>query len=342
MPLIRTGRNFANATPTNSDLWLPVFGGEVITAFMENNLFRPLVYSKTIASGNTAKFPATWKIGAERHAAGAEMLGMDTSSREYTLTLDERPIVSHFELDDVDAAMAHFETRGEISNQCGYALAREDDKNCARLLVLASRFAQGNSTDFPGGGIDGNGGAVSTADLNSVTPTTTATATHAQAILNAIDRWVPYLDTLDVPEGDRYCAVFPNVWNAIRNLTSFNGQTAAVPLVGHRDIDTKNIQIQAGAGPKTYLYYKGVYIFKSNNIPRTNETSTGYGQYAADFSLTKGIMFIPSAIGHLTLMGITAETDRIVNRGVDFSVVKMLTGGGILRPYVACEIKSAA
>jgi hypothetical protein len=323
-------------------MWLPVFGGEVITAFTENNLFRPLVYSKTISSGNTEKYPALWKIGAERHAIGAEMLGMDSSTREYTLTLDERPIVSHFEVDDVDMAMSHFETRNEITTQMGAALAREDDKNCARLLVLASRMAQGNSTDFPGGGIDANGGAISDANLNSVTPTTTATATHATAIINAIDRWVPYLDTLDTPDGDRFCAVFPNIWWALRGITSFNGQTGTLPIIGHRDVDTTNKQIHDGAGPSEYIKYKGVHIFRSNNIPRTNESVTGYGQYAADYSLTKGILFRREAIGHLTLMGLSAETQRFANRGIDFSVVKMLTGGGILRPYVACEIKSAA
>lgn len=96
MALLRYGKNTVNATPTVTDLWLPVFGGEVIAAFDEQNLFDKMVTKRTISSGTTAKFPATWKMGSEIHEAGAELLGLQTELREYSISLDDRPVVSHF------------------------------------------------------------------------------------------------------------------------------------------------------------------------------------------------------------------------------------------------------
>lgn len=111
--LIRYGKD--GPAGSFDDMWLPVFGGEVLMAYAERNLFLDKVDYKSITSGNSAKFPATWKIGSEYHEAGAELLGLDVETREYTITLDDRPLVSHFTVDDIDEMMSHFETRSKFA-----------------------------------------------------------------------------------------------------------------------------------------------------------------------------------------------------------------------------------
>lgn len=337
MSLIRFGRNTANASPAFNDLWLPVFGGEVIAAFDDYNVFSNLVMNKVISSGQVAKFPATWKIGSEVHEAGTELLGLQTELREYSITLDDRPIVSHFEVDDIDEAMSHFEVRSEFARQCARALAKRDDQNVVRLIVLASRTAQGNSTSFPGGGIDGNGGKITSSDF--VIPTGTGTAASAAAVLAAIDRAIVYWEQIDVPLEDRYCIVSPTIFHQIRKLGTLTSASAGVmPLVGHRDIDSVNPQLPAAMKRQDWLVYQGVMIGRSNNIPLGNQTATATANYAGDYTKTCGVLFQRSCIGRAQLMGIGGESYRDVRRQSDFTVMKMLTGGGTLRPYCAIEL----
>lgn len=343
MSLIRFGQNTANATPAVNDLWLPVFGGEVVAAYDELNLFDKMITRRTITSGQTAKFPATWKMGSEIHEAGAELLGLQTELREYSISLDDRPVVSHFEVEDIDQMFAHFEVRAEFARQCGLALANRTDKRLAMALTLQSRVAQGNATSFPGGGIDGNGTAV--VDGNLALPNaTSATATNAQAVLTALDKIDVYWKQIDVVNTDRWCVVGPAVFNAIRKLgTVISGVTAnPYPLMGTSIADPGNANpnIWQGMGFDQPLKYNGFNIVWSNHLPASNVT-TEPANYAGDFSTSAGIVFTKDALAKVELMGIQTETFRDVRRQSDFFVAKMLMGAGGLRPYCAIELKQS-
>jgi hypothetical protein len=136
---IRFGSNQALAAPAYDDLYLPVFGGEVLKRYDEYLTATKFLQRRTITSGNTARFPRLGGIGAERHAVGTKLLGLDAEQTQISITLDERPLVSHFRLDDIDEAMAHFEVRSEMARQAGLALAEADDQYSLRLLINASR-----------------------------------------------------------------------------------------------------------------------------------------------------------------------------------------------------------
>lgn len=349
---IRTGRDFTTAAPSFSDLYLPVYGGEVLAAFEEMTVAKNIVRSMTISSGIQMEFPQIHKMQAERHLAGTELLGTDIQTGKRVITLDERPLVAHFDLDDVDQAMAHYETRSEIAKQAGRAIARELDKNILQLCIKASR------TPVDNGGSPFNGGGYSadpSADLTGAAYTSqhlpnSATAAwdkdEAGEILHAIEDIVVSWDQRDVPQEERYCVVPTDCWHRLRNLglpgtNQFITNTSTT--VGYNPFDQgvlpTGVPGDADSSRMAALNYLGVQIVRSNFLPNGSDlTGQGEEKYAGNFTNTRAICIQKQAVGLLTLMGVQTETDRDVRRQTDFFVTKMLYGGGTLRPECAVEI----
>lgn len=350
--LIRFGSNLANTSPTPSDMWLPVYGGEVLTAFQEYNQFLDKVNYKSIASGTTMKFPATWKIGSEYHEAGTELLGLDVETKEYTITLDDRPLVAHFEVDDIDVAMAHYDVRSELSAEVGRELARQMDRKIAILLILAARTqADSGTNSFPVGGnillgIQTGSTLSGYADYNGVTagtPSSWNTENNAAAFIEQIGDVCQKMDENDVPVNDRCAVVNVPLYYALRRLgLPFSTGTAASnldkqALWGRNDTSAAGPKIQDTQGFQLPIDVLGVPVYCSNHIPSTNIT-TGPAKYQGNFGKTGGVIFQKSAIAVLQMMGVQSEKYRDVRRQSDFMVSKMLMGGGTLRPYCAFEV----
>lgn len=345
---IRFGENSQNAVPTSSDLWLPLFGGELLAAYDENQVVKSLVNSKTISTGTTLKFPRSWKMTAERHAAGTEMLGLPLSMGEISISVDDRPIVSFHDLDDIDVKMSHFEMRSEIARQMASAISRVEEKNVASLLVLASRTADPANGPFIGGGTDGNGTALIDSTLAATSnPHATASRDAAGAFLKALDtvalRWMQ--NDIDVPEEGRSALIKPELWLA---LHTFGVPVAASEMYG-AGATAGPLWFQPGfSGPaasaalnrKMALNYHGFTIYQSPFIPSTNVT-TGPSKYQGNFTNTLGVVFQRDAVAYLSLMGMKSETFRDVRRQTDFVVASILGGGGTLRPTAAVELASA-
>lgn len=346
--LIRFGSNAANASPTPSDLWLPVYGGEVLAAFEEFNQFLPKVNYKAISSGTTMKFPATWKIGSEYHEAGTELLGLDVETKEYSITLDDRPLVAHFEVDDIDTAMSHFDIRSDLASETGRELARQLDRKIAALLILAARTGADSGTNsFPTGGNFILGGNVvrSNSDYNGSGVWNTERC--AAAFIEDLGLISEKMDINDVPMNDRCAVVNVQLYYALRKLglPYSDGTATAVNLEkqalwGRNDTGAAGPKIQDGQGYGLAIDVMGIPVYCSNHIPSTAIT-TGPAKYQGSFTKTGGVVFQKSAIAVLQLMGVQSEKFRDVRRQSDFMVSKMLTGGGTLRPYCAYEIASA-
>jgi len=344
--LIRFGSNFANLTPTPSDMWLPVYGGEVITAFQEYNQFLDKVNYKTITSGTTMKFPATWKIGSEYHEAGTELLGLDVETKEYSISLDDRPLVAHFEVDDIDVAMSHFDVRNELASETGRELARQMDRKIAALLINAARVgADSGSNSFPVGGNTILGASTTRANADYTGSGTWNTERDAAALVEDIGLICEKMDANDVPVADRCAIVNVPLYYALRKLglpyyASGVQNMTTQAFWGRNDSGAAGPRIQDSQGYQAPIDVLGVPVYCSNHIPSSNIT-TGPAKYRGNFTLTGGVVFQKSAIAVLQLMGIQSEKFRDVRRQSDFMVSKMLMGGGALRPYCAFEIASA-
>lgn len=336
-----TNQALATGSQTPTNMLLPVFGGEVITAFEEYNQFIPLVNYKTMTSGKDMKFPAVWKIGSEYHEAGTELLGMDVDTKEYTISLDDRPLVSHFEVDDIDVSMAHYDIRSELAAETGRELARQMDKKIAIMLLLAARTGADTGTNnFPTGGNN-----YSAADAFADFSANGNLEQDGAALIEAIGLISQAMDEKDIPAPDRACVVNVGLYYALRKLglPYYGSQVvypATGPIFGNATNGTGGPGMQAGQGYQTPIDVLGVPVYASNHIPNANIT-TGPAQYRGNFTSTFGVMFHKSAIGVLQLAGITTESTRDVRRQSDFVVSKMFMGGGALRPYAAYEISKA-
>lgn len=354
---IRFTSNAALASPSVGDLYLPVFGGEVLTRYAEYLGITQMVRKQSIVSGNTATFPRLGGIGAERHAAGTQLLGLDAESTELSITLDDRPLVSHFRIDDVDAMLSHFETRSHWANETGQALAEAQDQYTLRLLINASRATPTNlyggaNSNFPGGGIDGAGTAeVQTLWVNANdVPTDDMLGAFLTAMDNIQVRW----DQVRVPFGGRNVMTEVPAWHAMRRFGSPRSGTelanGVTPLFIATD-GTYGANGNAGVANETRgmspdfqekLLWAGMAIWRSNltaNVFGQDLSANDEAKYQGNFTKTRAIAWQTDACAVVEKMAITNEMFRDVSRQDNLFVSKMLSGGGTLRAEGAVEIQ---
>ena len=133
-----------SATPstnaTGGKLWLPIWSGEVLHAYDEYNVFESLVDHKTITSGREMLFPRTGTVDLKAQwGAGEELIGgNDSKSTQFKISLDNRPMAAHFELDSVDLMVTQWEYRSELARQAGNVLANTRDKQIGSYIATAA------------------------------------------------------------------------------------------------------------------------------------------------------------------------------------------------------------
>jgi len=315
---------YGQSVSDDRNLFLRVFGGEVLTAMVEQVVTMDKHVVRTIESGKSAQFPKTWKATSEYHEAGKELLGNDIDTSEITITIDGL-LVSHTAIYDLDEKMAHFDVTSEFSAELGRALAREFDRNVLRQIVLAARTAADGP--FPAGNV-----ITDAALVNSSIAATTGKS------------WIDHIREANIalfnknvnPDMPRYMVVNADVFDSIKYaVDATHGY-----LVINRDFGE-----QAGgvAGAGSMIQVDGVTIIRSNLMPTANETSdtSVYSKYRANYSTTTGILWCQEAVGTLKLMDLAMEVERDVRRQEDFMVAKMAVGHGTLRPELAVEFKTS-
>lgn len=345
---IRFGENSQLATPAFDDLWLPLFGGEVLVRFDENLILLPLVETMTISTGTTYKFPRMWQGEAERHAAGAEMLGLDIEMGEIEISIDSRPLVHHQVLDDIDLKMSHFEVRSKFATESGRALARAVDKNVARLLLNTSRTLKPAFGPFPGGGNDENGAAyVDVVLADDGIPSSTASRNAAGALIKALDNAVVKFEERNIPFEERSCVIRPSLWHALRVFgvpitvdEMYGAGATAGPFWQQPGMGDQSPMSTSNPQRGMSLMYNGIRIYYSPNLGNENVT-TGPTKYQGDFTNSVGVVFHKSAMAYLQMMGMETEAERSARHRADFVVSAHLGGGGALRPEACIELRKA-
>lgn len=321
---VRFGKG-ASSPVDNRDLFLSIFGGEVLTAFDSATVTLDKHFVKNLSGGaKSYRFPKTWKASAEYHTPGVELLGNDLSTSEQVITVDDI-LVSHYAISDLDRILSHWDMRSIIAKEMGRALAKVFDQNVFRQLILAAN--QAAASPFPGGSVVTDTGLAASSGVYSGIEYIEAIRTANIALFNK-----------DVPEDmARYAAVSVEVFDAIKYAKDSSNNY----LVLNRDFG------HGGAGGvdarAETMNIDGVTIVKSRHIPTSDESSTAtvYSKYRADYQNTAVVMWSPQAVATCKLMDISMETERDVRRLEDFLVSKMLVGHGILRPEMAYVLKSA-
>lgn len=314
------------ASTSDRELFLKMFGGEVLNAYQEKVLMKDKHKVVTIQSGKSFQFPKTWKATSEYLTAGQEMLGNDIDTTEVNITVDALN-VAHVDIYDFDQKMSHFEVRSEFAQELGRACARTYDLNVMRSIILASRTAADGV--FPGG-------LAAEEDVLLVAAPTTDAQKLAwfNAILSANEK----MFAADVPEdAERYMLVPKPVFNGLRYAVDGNGNY----LVANREFNAAAHGVNRAL---QVLEIDGVKVMPQRTIPSTDERAdtTVYSKYRAAYDTTTGIMWTPDAVGTVELVGLNMEEERDTRRQSNFMVAKQGVGHGTLRGECAIEFRTGA
>ena len=286
----------------DADYWLPIWSGEVLNAYDQYNIFEPLVTTRAITSGTTMRFPITGTVGLKAQwKAGEELEGSTgtTDPQWFDISLDERPMASHFELDDISLMLTQWEYRAELARQSGLALANARDKQIACLIAQGAFMPSRSPAVNKGGNF---GGATTASDLTSTSYDMPASSTFnflgeavgseaqranaALKLLEYIERYMVRLQEIDAPTTGVYVAVTPRAFQDIRALG-----------VARTDGEQHNMQpmfagVAAAGGlgaPYTQgmnvltdtLTYMGATIIKTNHLlKQTVELDAAASTYA--------------------------------------------------------------
>lgn len=285
---------------------------EVLSAFEETNVMKDLHRERTITHGKSATFPTSWKAQARYHARGTPILGNNNILHGQRIINIDDLLIADTVIYELDEAMNHYDVRSIHTTELGRALAREYDRRCLKVAVLAARATGATDGAF-------GGSAITAANM----------ATDGQVLANGIFAAAQTWDEKDVPEMDRVVVVKPAQYYLL-------AQT--------KDLLNKD---WGGAGvyaEGSILQIGGVKIIKSNNVPGTNVTAAAAGDnntYHGDFSKTVAICLTKDAVGTVKLKDLTMEMtggDFKIMYQADLMVAKYAMGHGILRPECAVEL----
>lgn len=290
-------------------LYLKVFTGEVLQAFMENNVFINRTNVKSIAFGKTAQWIQTWKGSSRYHTPGTEIVGDQVAIAEVTIGIDDKLIADRF-VANIDEALAQYDVRAPLSREMGMSMWRTYDQQVAQTAVLAAR-ASAFVTGAPGG--------------SQITIGSSGYA--ADDLVAGIFSAATALDQKYIPAEDRVIVVRPADYYSIINSSS-----RAVNWLYNQDSPN------GGVGEGKVFSIAGMPLLKSNNLPSTN-VSTGPSQYQGDFTDTVALVMHRDAVGTVKLMDLAVEAEYQARYQGTLLVSSYAVGHGILRPDCSVELK---
>lgn len=319
----RLGQADASGGSLTNDtaLFLKVFSGEVLEAFKEINVAMERSIVRSISSGKSASFPATWKAVAAYHTPGAEIVGQVIKHNERLIHIDALLLADAF-IANIDEAMNHYDVRAPYKTQLGQALSITADKFLLQLMVLAARASATVSGGF--GGSD-----LTNADYD----------TSANTLVTGIFDAATALDEKDVPDDGQRSGFFPSesyhmLIQSDRAINrDWNGQES-------------NGSYKSGK----IMEVSGVAILKTNHVPQTDlstitvpavTSANTNNVYEGDFSNVVGVITHKSAVGTVKLLDVAFEMEYDIRRQGTLMVAKMAVGHGILRPECAVELNVA-
>jgi hypothetical protein len=351
-------------------LFLKVFSGEIITTFEKNNVMMPLHRVRTIQSGKSAQFPVTGTATAGYHTPGESILSQGTTGtagfanttsasntagnmtvqvegstglsskylrqikhNEKVIFIDDVLLSSVF-VADIDEMKNHYDVRSIYSTEIGRALAYAADRNLLRTVIAGAR----KTTDRFGGTSTADGYLGAQISVGS-SPTTDTLITGFFSAAEAMDK-------ANVPTDDRFAVVTPNTYYKL-----VNGDSDAI----NRDYNDPNGSVASGM----IMRVAGINIFKSNNLPSANESSTqdtlhgaagikndlsgaDTGYSGLNYSTTRGVIFHREAVGTVKLMDLSLETDYIMERLGTLMLAKYAMGHNVLREECCYELIASA
>lgn len=295
-------------------LFLKVFAGEVLTAFETQVIMKAKTRQRTITSGKSAQFPATFQASGGYHTPGAEIVGRAIEHNEVIVPIDDL-LISDVFIANIDEAMNHYDVRSPYTTEMGRYLAKFYDANVARNVF---RAASGGAL-FAG---DTGGSQVISANARTVALDLAGAIWDAKQALE--ERDVP-VDTMTVD------ACFkPAQWYLLAQEPT---------LILNRDVDGDGSYSKG-----QFSLIGGVQVSKSNNLPWGVDDSANTDlptDYRVNMTNTVGCVFVESAAATVQLLGLAMESEYDIRRQGTLMVGKYAVGHGPLRNKSAVEIAVA-
>lgn len=350
-----------------SKLWLPAWSGMVILAYDKYRNLEPLVDSRVV-SAPAIEFPITGTVSGQGvWSAGTELIGSvtDNISKTFAIRIDKRPIVSFFELDNVDLSLTQWEFKSELARQAGEWIANLRDAQIAVYLLRAgiedwiddgggSSDPRAASSFFPPPVNDYTnlqhlGNTASTADLRT---------TAAAKMLEYAENYCVHMAENNIPLNDPIMLVSPRAFQDIRALGIARDATglaggAGRPLFGGV-AEAGGVGQPLGTGlfnMGDYLEWQGVKIIKTNHLGTggvlnaNSASTTTYGEAKYNLKLdtikVKAIIFQRDAICAIRMGGVDPFSMYDGRRNTTFVRVSMHAGTGTKRPELVQLILGA-
>jgi len=340
-----------NFTGDVRGLFLQLFAGEVLTAYQKALIFEPLVRKRTINHGRSASFPMIGRTTAEYLTPGNEITGGKIRAGQRIIELDDLLISSVF-IPEIDEAINHYDVRATYSKECGLALARETEKNIARMLIKAalatsttlaavlvqkySDFAEEDFSDnvyigdVAGDELDPSALAYSILMAQKEWASLGIDATGAVVVLPP-DQYYALLDNRDASKltymDTRYGGtggINGTVAPIIHGLRVINSQYLVPSALWNAGtgvtLDNAPLANTAGSG-RTYQY----------DIPNSN------GLIALSQKV-RGLIFTKDAVAGVNLLSVSVESERQMIRQGTLIVAKKAEGYNVLRPASAIAL----
>ena len=351
-PAIITSRlgsnNFGSTAWEN---FVRLYSAEVEVAYRRSAIFRQLIRHKTIANGKSTTFPMLGRTTAEYFTPGNEIVGGKIRAGERTCSIDDL-LISSQAIYTLDEAMNYYSVRSQYSTEAGLALAREEDRNAARMLVkaalttsiaraedLVQAYNQFDEEEFTD---------------NVEIGLTSGDEYDASQIAYAINQTLKVFTEKDIPTEGLICVLNPEQYYALFDPREagrlnyinrdFGGSgtlnpRGGVQIAGMRVIMSNNLNPAS--------LWNGSTGVTSDNAPLASTVGSGRStiydmpsDYLEEAKKVVGLVFAPDAICEVQLLGMQTESKYQMEYQRTLMLSKMAVGMNILRPAAAVALKN--
>jgi hypothetical protein len=226
------------------------------------------------------------------------------------ITIDDLLVADRF-LANIDEAMAHYDVRSIYAKDVGRALAKTLDQH---LLQLGINAANDSAT------VTGGNAGTSINDADGRTSGSSLAASLYTAYQN--------MDEKDVPTEGRWVFLLPAQYTLLVQVDKLVSRDYTMGSVGQY-------------ADHTLFRVAGMGVIKTNNMPNTNNITTGPAAYQGNFTNSIALIMQELAIGTVKLIDLAVESEYDIRRQGTLVVAKMAVGSGVLRPDCAVEIATA-
>jgi len=331
MALTANTMDNVNTALDATELALKIYA-ETLEAFTRTTVMERRVSKKTITSGKSAQFIVVGKADGSDNAVHDGVSGVvtvtETPFSERTIVVDY-PIYSAKRLDDWQEQMAHYNTRGLVTNYMGEDLAIQLDVNLMALVNVGCAVGYNGVTNDASLNLPSTGYTSATEIRLTGTPKEKGTdLMYALYELRASIRGNDYMGKISAfVEPTEYDSLVLSEILVNSDVTTGNG-----------GVDTGRIGIVGG-----------IEIVETNSLAGANAKATAgwtsLGQtFPADATAANNgaLVMGMDAIGMVSLIGLITDNDTETSRlGATLMTAKYAYGANVLRPELCGRVQKA-